>query len=117
MFSDGKAGTLKPVKKHSTLKRQTLSALTKRTLGGGSQLGAAVRLPPGEDINDWCASHLVDFFNEISVLYGLVATVAAEKYPNPGDGFPPGFEYRWGGNQTAGGKKTVSVFSQAPPHH
>lgn len=36
----------------------------------------------------------VDFFNEVSLLYGIVADGAAQ-YERPGAGFPPGFEYLW----------------------
>ncbi len=32
----------------------------------------AVRLPKGEDINEWMAVNTVDFFNEISLLYGII---------------------------------------------
>ena len=32
----------------------------------------AVRLPPGEDLNEWVAVNCVDFFNTISVLYGTL---------------------------------------------
>ena len=46
--------TLRPVKSHGTLKRTTLSQLTKRTLGSGN-LRAAVRLPHNEDLNEWVA--------------------------------------------------------------
>jgi len=106
MFSDGNAGTLKPTKKHATLKRNTLSALTKRTLGAGN-LVTAVRLPDGEERNDWLAANTVDFFNELSLLYGLVVNSATQKYTNPGDGFPPGFEYRW----SQPGKKPMRVSS------
>ena len=66
-----------------------------------------VRLPPGESRNDWIASNLVDFFNELSLLYGLVVKSAMEKYTQPGDGFPPGFEYRW----SQPGKKPLRVSS------
>jgi MOB kinase activator 1 len=86
-------GTLRPVKKHGNEKRATLSNHTKRTLGSGN-LRAAVALPKNEDKNEWIAANTVDFFNEISLLYGLVADDAA-KFTQPGDGFPPGFEYRW----------------------
>ncbi len=36
-------------------------------------LRAAVKLPPGEDENEWIATHVVDFFNSVSLLYGSVA--------------------------------------------
>jgi MOB kinase activator 1 len=96
MTKNGTSGTLKPVKKHATLKRHTLSALSKRTLGAGvTDVINAIKLPPGEELNEWVACHIVDFFNELSVLYGSVSAAAMEKFPNEGDGFPPGFEYRW----------------------
>jgi len=91
--SKEKPGTLKPVKKHANEKRATLSKHTKRTLGSGN-LRAAVGLPPDEDYNEWLAANTVDFFNEISLLYGLVGD-DAQRFNKPGDGFPPGFEYRW----------------------
>lgn len=85
--------TLRPVKKHATSKRSTLSQYTKRTLGSGN-LRAAVTLPDNEEATEWLAANTVDFFNEISLLYGLVSD-DAKKYGKPGEGFPPGFEYRW----------------------
>lgn len=45
-------------------------------------------------MNEWLAANTVDFFNEISLLYGLVAD-DAQRFKEPGSGFPPGFEYRW----------------------
>lgn len=41
------------------------------TLGSGN-LQEAVRLPLGEDINEWLAVNTVDFFNAINVLYGTL---------------------------------------------
>lgn len=29
----------------------------------------AVRLPQGEDVNDWICANAVDFYNELSLLY------------------------------------------------
>ena len=34
---------------------------------------AIVNLPPGEDLNDWVAVHVVDFFNRINLIYGTVS--------------------------------------------
>ena len=51
-------------------------------------------MPDNEERNEWLAANTVDFFNEISLLYGLVADDAL-KFTKPGEGFPPGFEYRW----------------------
>ena len=36
----------------------------------------------------------VDFFNEISLIWGLVCDLGIPSCP-VGDGFPDGFEYRW----------------------
>ncbi|EOY30278.1 Mob1/phocein family protein [Theobroma cacao] len=41
------------------------------TLGSGN-LREAVRLPPGEDINEWLAVNTVDFFNQVNILYGTL---------------------------------------------
>jgi len=92
--------TLRPVKKHATAKRSTLSAYTKATLGSGN-LSSAVKVPIDEDKMEWLAANTVDFFNEVSLLYGLVLD-DADRYKKPGEGFPPGFEYRWA---SAKGKK------------
>ena len=53
--------------------------------------------PRSEDINDWVAANTVDFFNELTLLYGIVASEAQEKFNKAGEGFPTGFEYRWPG--------------------
>ena len=89
-FGRGNKNTLRPVKKHATIKRSTLSDYCRRTLGSGN-LKAAVTLPAHEDMNEWLACNTVDFFNEISLLYGLVADDGA-RFSKPGEGFPPGFE-------------------------
>lgn len=90
---DGKK-TFKPVKEHKNAKAKKVSAITYETLGSGNIL-EAVRLPSGEDPNDWLAMHLVDFYNEISLLYNLCADDGAERFTKPGEGFPRGVEYRW----------------------
>lgn len=94
MFAKKDKSTLKLTKKHSTMKRTTLSQMTQRTLGTGN-MRAVVQLPEGEDKCEWIAANTVDFFNELSLLYGLVADQAQDKYTKPGEGFPSGFEYRW----------------------
>jgi len=42
-------------------------------LFSGLDLKAIVLLPPGEDLNDWIAVHVVDFFNRINLIYGTVS--------------------------------------------
>ena len=43
----------------------------------------------------WLAVNTVDFFNEVSLLFGLVAAEGSEMFTSKGEGFPTGFEYRW----------------------
>lgn len=43
-----------------------------QTLGSDSALINAVKLPQDEDINEWLAVHVVDFYNQINMLYGSI---------------------------------------------
>eukprot|EP00514_Thraustochytrium_sp_LLF1b_P000473 CAMPEP_0184520310 /NCGR_PEP_ID=MMETSP0198_2-20121128/7095_1 /TAXON_ID=1112570 /ORGANISM="Thraustochytrium sp., Strain LLF1b" /LENGTH=217 /DNA_ID=CAMNT_0026910891 /DNA_START=121 /DNA_END=774 /DNA_ORIENTATION=- len=79
--------------KHANQKRIDLSKLTKRTLGTGN-LREAVRLPKNEKLEEWLATNCVDFYNEVSALYELCLD-DAERFSEPGEGFPANFEYRW----------------------
>ena len=45
----------------------------------GLDLKAIVQLPDGEDLNDWIAVHVVDFFNRINLIYGTVADFCTEE--------------------------------------
>ncbi|CAN6289167.1 unnamed protein product [Urochloa humidicola] len=63
------------------------------TLGQGD-LREAVRLPPGEDLNEWLAVNTVDFFNNVNMMYGTLiefCTPATCKTMSAG----PKYEYRW----------------------
>lgn len=63
------------------------------TLGSGS-LRQAVALPEGEDLNEWLAINTVDFFNQVSMLYGTVTDFCTERscaVMSAG----PRYEYRW----------------------
>ncbi|URD76128.1 Mps one binder kinase activator-like, partial [Musa troglodytarum] len=63
------------------------------TLGSGN-LREAVRLPPGEDLNEWLAVNTVDFFNQVNLLYGtLTEFCTPENCPTMTAG--PKYEYRW----------------------
>lgn len=86
--------TFKPMKSHKSKKRQELSTMKRTTLGTGSML-ATVVLPAGESLDEWLAVHVVDFYNDVSLMYGLVSEDAASLFTKAGEGFPPGFEYRW----------------------
>jgi MOB kinase activator 1 len=55
---------------------------------------AAVALPPGEDENEWLATHTVDFYNEISLLYGTISDFCTpETCPTMSAGTK--YEYLW----------------------
>ncbi|XP_065878640.1 MOB kinase activator-like 1B [Euphorbia lathyris] len=63
------------------------------TLGSGN-LREAVRLPPGEDLNEWLAVNTVDFFNQVNLLYGtLTEFCTPENCSTMSAG--PKYEYRW----------------------
>lgn len=43
-----------------------------QTLGSDNALIKAVKLPKDEDVNEWLAVHVVDFYNQINMLYGTI---------------------------------------------
>jgi MOB kinase activator 1 len=66
---------------------------------GTGNLQLAVRLPEGEDPNEWVAVNVVDFFNQINMLYGMIAeycTSAECTVMSAG----PKFEYLWADGTT-----------------
>ncbi|KAF8370137.1 hypothetical protein HHK36_005954 [Tetracentron sinense] len=75
------------------------------TLGSGN-LREAVRLPPGEDPNEWLAVNTVDFFNQVNILYGtLTEFCTSTNCPTMTAG--PKYEYRWADGVTI--KKPIEV--------
>lgn len=58
--------------KHSTALRNYARA----TLGSDA-LREAVKLPPGEDLQEWVAVHVVDFFNQINMLYSTITKLCS----------------------------------------
>jgi len=92
-FSGDKSKTFKPVKTQPNGKRHKLSEYAKATLGSGNMRSAVV-LPKGEDLNEWLAVNTVDFFNEISLLYGTITefcTPSTCAVMSAG----PAYEYLW----------------------
>ena len=71
--------TFRPKKRftHGTI-RYSLHKQAQASLSSGINLREAVRLPPGEDMNDWTAVHVVDFFNRINLIYGTVSEYCTE---------------------------------------
>lgn len=97
MFGGGldKAKTFRPRRDHRKgTKRFELHKNAQATLGTGN-LHEAVRLPAGEDVNEWLAVNTVDFFNEINLLYGVIAEFCTES-SCPCMTAGTKYEYHWG---------------------
>ncbi|XP_062815712.1 MOB kinase activator 3A isoform X1 [Anolis carolinensis] len=87
--------TFRPKKKFEpgTL-RFELHKKAEASLNAGLDLKQAVQLPPGEELNDWVAVHVVDFFNRVNLVYGTVSDHCTERScPTMSGG--PKYEYRW----------------------
>ncbi|PFH57602.1 hypothetical protein XA68_14795 [Ophiocordyceps unilateralis] len=63
------------------------------TLGGGS-LRKVVKLPEGEDENEWLAVNMVDFYNQINLIYGAI-TEFCSPHSCPEMKATDEFEYLW----------------------
>ncbi|KAF8092198.1 hypothetical protein N665_0422s0027 [Sinapis alba] len=74
------------------------------TLGSDS-LREAVKLPPGEDINEWLALHTIDFYNQVNILYATLGEFCtAITCPIMNAGL---YEYRWADGVAV--KKPITV--------
>ncbi|RKU47364.1 Mitotic exit network component [Coniochaeta pulveracea] len=67
------------------------------TLGGGS-LRKVVKLPEGEDENEWLAVNMVDFYNQINLLYGAITEFCSPQ-TCPEMKATDEFEYLWQDNE------------------
>ncbi|KAM7288007.1 MOB kinase activator-like 3 isoform X1 [Ixodes scapularis] len=87
--------TFRPKKKFEPgTMRYSLHKQAQASLNSGLNLRDAVRLPPREDMNDWLAVHVVDFFNRINLIYGTISDYCTEEScPRMSGG--PKFEYLW----------------------
>lgn len=87
--------TFRPKKKFEpgTL-RYSLHKHADETLSAGVDLRETVKLPVGEELNDWIAVHVVDFFNRINLLYGVVSDYCTEETCVVMSGGPK-YEYLW----------------------
>lgn len=64
------------------------------SLKSGLDLRKVVQLPDGENICDWIAVHVVDFFNRINLIYGTMSEFCTERScPIMSGGLR--YEYRW----------------------
>ena len=75
-----KKKTFRPKKKFQpgTMK-YSLHKQAQASLNSGINLRQVVKLPQGEDFNDWLAVHVVDFFNRINLIYGTVCEQVLQK--------------------------------------
>ena len=75
-----KKKTFRPKKKFQpgTMK-YSLHKQAQASLNSGINLRQVVKLPKGEDFNDWLAGHVVDFFNRINLIYGTVCEQVLQK--------------------------------------
>jgi len=86
--------TIRKVREHTKgTRRFQLHNQAKATMGLGNA-SLAVRLPDGEDKNEWLAVNTVDFYNQVNVLYGTVSEYCtASSCPKMAAGDK--FEYLW----------------------
>lgn len=79
--------------------RYSLHKQAQASLQSGINLRQVVELPPGENMNDWLAVHVVDFFNRINLIYGTVSEYCNETTcPTMSGG--PRYEYLWADGET-----------------
>lgn len=74
--------------------RYDLHKRANASLQSGIDVKQVVKLPPEEDLNDWIAVHVVDFFNRINVIYGIVCEFCTEQSCPIMSGGPK-YEYQW----------------------
>ncbi|XP_012685540.1 MOB kinase activator 3B [Clupea harengus] len=87
--------TFRPKRKFEPgTQRFELHKRAQASLNSGVDLRGAVQVPHGEDLNDWVAVHVVDFFNRINLIYGTVCEFCTEKSCPVMSGGPR-YEYRW----------------------
>ncbi|EMP30557.1 Mps one binder kinase activator-like 2B [Chelonia mydas] len=87
--------TFRPKRKFEPgTQRFELHKRAQASLNSGVDLKAAVQLPNGEDLNDWVAVHVVDFFNRINLIYGTICEFCTERTCPVMSGGPK-YEYRW----------------------
>ncbi|XP_034668682.1 MOB kinase activator-like 3 isoform X3 [Drosophila subobscura] len=92
-FQKGK--TFRPKKRFAAgTIRYSLYKQAQASLQSGINLRQVVRLPAGENMNDWLAVHVVDFFNRINLIYGTVSEFCDESTcPTMSGGSR--YEYLW----------------------
>ncbi|TYZ60625.1 hypothetical protein PybrP1_004882 [[Pythium] brassicae (nom. inval.)] len=84
-----------PAKKHVYGTRTwNLHRRIKNSMANGLDLTECIQLPDGYQLEEWVAVHVIDFFNEISLLFGTVSEFCtAETCPQMTAG--PCYTYLW----------------------
>lgn len=99
MFNWGKnnQGTFRPVKKVAKENRNyRLQQISKRTIEQGD-LKQAVKLPPGENLDEWLAMNIVEFYNQLGCLYAPISEKCTpQACPKMTAG--PNYQYFWQDN-------------------
>ncbi|ELV09257.1 MAP kinase-interacting serine/threonine-protein kinase 2 [Tupaia chinensis] len=87
--------TFRPKRKFEPgTQRFELHKRAQASLNAGLDLRLAVQLPPGEELHDWVAVHVVDFFNRVNLIYGTISDGCTEQTCPVMSGGPK-YEYRW----------------------
>uniref|UniRef100_A0A6B2LIP2 Uncharacterized protein n=1 Tax=Arcella intermedia TaxID=1963864 RepID=A0A6B2LIP2_9EUKA len=74
-------------------------------MGLTHNLKQAVKLPAGEDLNEWLAAHVLDFYNRTNLLFGAIEEYCDEEsFPEMTAG--PSYIYYWQDEKT---KKAMPV--------
>jgi len=90
-----------------TSKQYQLKKYAEATLGP-QYLKAAVQLPKGEDLHEWLAMNIVDFFNQINLLYGTISEFCTSSIcPVMSAGSK--YTYQWADESTGGKILAVSA--------
>lgn len=87
----------KPQKSSRGTSSWQLKQYAEATLGSGS-LRKAVKLPEGEDKDEWLAVNVVDFYNQINLLYGSITEFCSPQ-SCPEMKATDEFEYLWQDNE------------------
>ena len=79
-FLRHKGTIIKPKKKWTRdSQRYNLHKRSRASLKAGIDLKASVRLPAGEELNEWISVHVVDFYNRINLIYGTLVGHCTEE--------------------------------------
>lgn len=103
----GTARTFRSKAGRTSNPNDSLREFAQATLGSDA-LKEAVKLPPGEDENEWIAVHVVDFHNQVNMLYSTITMLCS---PSTCPKMTAGkkYEYLWQDNNNPKFKKPANV--------